>query len=57
MTQAVVLPRETLFHVAARFIARSPYSSIALYAQAIVTVNPQVDDWTALVPGTVVNLP
>ncbi|MDE2022135.1 MAG: hypothetical protein KGI71_04495 [Patescibacteria group bacterium] len=57
MRATVVLPAETLYHVAARTLGTSSYASIALYAQAIVAANPLIVDWTALAIGQQIALP
>lgn len=57
MNSTIVLPRETLLHVAARTISTTSYTSLALYIQDIVAANPLVVDWSAITTGLLLVLP
>ena len=59
MREALILPGDTVWAVAARTIGASSYGvgAYGAYVAAIVALNPQQTDWTALVPGQTLRLP
>lgn len=57
MSAVVILPSDTVWSVAARCRRPSGYASLAAYVAAIVALNPQVVDWTALPVGVTLLVP
>jgi phage tail protein X len=49
--------RDSLWAVAGRMLALTGYSNTITLAEAIRAANPQILDWAALAPGTLVYLP
>lgn len=57
MTTVLIDDGDTVWSIAARTIGQSSYASYGSYVAAIVALNPQVLDWTALPVGRTLTLP
>lgn len=59
MRAVTVLTNDSLLAIAGRTIGGSSYTIdlLGAYIDQIVALNQQIYDWTALVPGTVLQLP
>lgn len=57
MTPVLILPGDSVWSIAARTLSQSSYAGYASYVAAIVALNPQIVDWTALPVGQSLMVP